>query len=167
MKLVRVKKQPGRPVCVLPDNPCYTESMIEITPSFSFDETELQYSYVRASGPGGQNVNKVATSVQLRFDVRNSPSLPAEIKARLTRLGGSRMTDDGVLIIEARRYRTQEQNRTDALQRLTSLLHKASQVMPPRHATRPTHASQIKRVESKRKRSQIKQGRKPDNLDWE
>ena len=114
-----------------------------------------------------QNVNKVATSVQLRFDVRNSPSLPAEIKARLTRLGGSRMTDDGVLIIEARRYRTQEQNRTDALQRLTSLLHKASQVMPPRHATRPTHASQIKRVESKRKRSQIKQGRKPDNLDWE
>jgi len=167
MKLVRVKKQPGRPVCVLPDNPCYTESMIEITPSFSFDETELQYSYVRASGPGGQNVNKVATSVQLRFDVRNSPSLPAEIKARLTRLGGSRMTNDGVLIIEARRYRTQEQNRTDALQRLTSLLHKASQVMPPRHVTRPTHASQIKRVESKRKRSQIKQGRKPDNLDWE
>lgn len=141
--------------------------MIEITPTFSFDETELQYSYVRASGPGGQNVNKVATSVQLRFDVRNSPSLPAEIKARLTKLGGSRMTDDGVLIIEARRYRTQEQNRTDALQRLITLLHKASQVMPPRQATHPTHASQIKRIESKRKHSQIKQGRNPGNTDWE
>jgi ribosome-associated protein len=141
--------------------------MIEITPTFSFDESELQYSYVRASGPGGQNVNKVATSVQLRLDVRNSPSLTDEVKARLTRLGGSRMTDEGVLIIEARRYRTQEQNRSDALQRLTSLLHKASQVMPIRRATRPTHASQIRRVEKKKKHSQVKRGRSGNTSDWE
>jgi ribosome-associated protein len=141
--------------------------MIEITPTFSFDETELQYNYVRASGPGGQNVNKVATSVQLRFDVRSSPSLPEEIKARLTKLGGSRMTDDGVLIIEARRYRTQEQNRTDALQRLTSLLHKASQVTPPRHATRPTLASKERRIESKHKHSQLKQARSSEKSDWD
>jgi ribosome-associated protein len=130
--------------------------MIEITHSFTLDESELQFTYVRASGPGGQNVNKVATSVQLRFDVRNSPSLAPEVKARLTSLGGSRMTDDGVLIIEARRYRTQAQNRSDALQRLTTLLHKASQAPQPRHATRPTLASQLRRVESKRKRSQQK-----------
>jgi ribosome-associated protein len=141
--------------------------MIEITPTFSFDETELQYNYVHASGPGGQNVNKVATSVQLRFDVHNSPSLPAEIKARLTKLGGSRMTNDGVLIIEARRYRTQEQNRSDALQRLTSLLHKASQATPLRHATRPTLASKKRRIESKHKHSQIKQARSSEKSDWD
>jgi ribosome-associated protein len=141
--------------------------MIEITPTFSFDESELQYNYVRASGPGGQNVNKVATSVQLRLDVRNSASLTEEVKARLTRLGGSRMTDEGVLIIEARRYRTQEQNRSDALQRLTSLLHKASQVMPIRHVTRPTRASQIRRVEKKKKRGEVKHGRSANPSDWE
>jgi ribosome-associated protein len=111
-----------------------------------------------------QGMNKVATSVQLRLDVRNSPSLPEEVKTRLVRLGGSRMTAAGVLIIEARRYRTQEQNRTDAVQRLITLLHKASQVQTVRRATRPTRASQLKRVESKRKRRQIKSGRahKPD-----
>lgn len=140
--------------------------MIEITPSLKIDDSELEFSYVRATGPGGQNVNKVATSVQLRFDVRNSSSLSEEIKARLTQLGGSRMTADGVLIIEARRYRTQEQNRTDAIQRLITLLHKASQVQTVRHATRPTHASQIKRVESKRRRSQIKNSRS-NKPDWE
>ncbi len=140
--------------------------MIEITPSFSFDDSELVFNYVRASGPGGQNVNKVATSVQLRLDVRNSPSLPAEVKARLTRLGGSRMTAEGVLIIEARRYRTQEQNRTDAVQRLITLLHKASQIQTVRRATRPTRSSQLKRVESKRKHSRIKNGRSGKS-DWE
>jgi len=114
-----------------------------------------------------QDVNKVATSVQLRFDVHNSPSLPAEIKARLTKLGGSRMTNDGVLIIEARRYRTQEQNRSDALQRLTSLLHKASQATPLRHATLPTLASKKRRIESKHKHSQIKQARSSEKSDWD
>jgi ribosome-associated protein len=140
--------------------------VIEITPTFSFDESELQYSYVRASGPGGQNVNKVATSVQLRFDVRNSPSLTEEIKTRLIRLGGSRMTADGILIIEAKRYRTQEQNRSDALQRLTTLLHKASQAPEIRHATRPTQASRLRRMESKRKRSQVKSTRRSNPEDW-
>ena len=142
-------------------------SMIEITSSITLDESELHYNYVHSSGPGGQNVNKVATSVQMRFDVRNSLSLPEEIKARLTRLGGSRMTDDGVLIIEARRYRTQEQNRSDALQRLTTLIHKASQEPTVRRATRPTLASQTRRVDSKRKHSQIKHGRSADKADWD
>jgi ribosome-associated protein len=139
--------------------------MIEITSSFSFDDSELQFSYVRASGPGGQNVNKVATSVQLRFNVRNSPSLSEDIKTRLTRLGGSRMTDDGVLIIEARRYRTQEQNRTDAIQRLTTLLHKASQAPTIRRATRPTLASQTRRMDSKRKHSALKHTRRTGSAD--
>jgi ribosome-associated protein len=140
--------------------------MIEITPSFSFDDSELIFNYVRASGPGGQNVNKVATSVQLRLDVRNSPSLPEEVKTRLTQLGGSRMTAEGILIIEARRYRTQDQNRTDAVQRLITLLHKASQTQTLRRATHPTRSSQLKRVETKRKHSQIKSGRS-DKSDWE
>jgi ribosome-associated protein len=141
--------------------------MIEITPEVTFDENELQYSYVRATGPGGQNVNKVATSVQMRLDVRNSASLSTEIKERLTRLGGSRMTDDGVLIIEARRYRTQEQNRTDALQRLIALLHKASQAPEIRHATRPTRASQTRRVDKKKQHSQTKQARQKSAGDWD
>jgi ribosome-associated protein len=104
-------------------------------------------------------MNKVATSVQLRFDVSHSPSLPEEVKARLIRLGGSRMTSNGMLIIEARRYRTQEQNRSDAIQRLTTLLHKASQAPVIRYATRPTRASQAHQVDSKRKHSQLKQTR--------
>lgn len=140
--------------------------MIEISPILSLDESELQFTFVRASGPGGQNVNKVATSVQLRFDVRSSPSLPEEVKSRLIRLGGSRMTNDGVLIIEARRYRTQEQNRSDALQRLISLLHKASQKTVRRQATHPSHSSQLRRVESKRKHSQLKHARRSIPEDW-
>jgi ribosome-associated protein len=130
--------------------------MIEITPSLALDDSEIQLEFVRAAGPGGQNVNKVATAVQLRFDVRHSPSLPPEVKARLIKLAGSRMSNDGILIIEARRYRTQEQNRTDAVQRLIALLHKASQAPQTRHTTHPTPASQLRRIESKRKRSQQK-----------
>jgi ribosome-associated protein len=130
--------------------------MIEITPSLTLDDSEIQLEFVRAAGPGGQNVNKVATAVQLRFDVRHSPSLPPEVKARLIKLAGSRMSNDGILIIEARRYRTQDQNRTDAVQRLIALLHKASQAPQTRHATHPTLASQLRRIESKRKRSQQK-----------
>jgi ribosome-associated protein len=141
--------------------------MIEITPSFSFDDSELLFNYVRATGPGGQNVNKVATSVQLRLDVRNSPSLPEEVKTRLVRLGGSRMTAAGVLIIEARRYRTQEQNRTDAVQRLITLLHKASQVQTVRRATRPSLSAKAERVDDKKKRSETKQRRRINPKDLE
>ena len=141
--------------------------MIEITSLIAIDESELQYIFVRASGPGGQNVNKVATSVQLRFDVKNSPSLPLEVKARLTRLGGSRMTDEGILIIEAKRYRTQDQNRSDAIQRLTTLIHKASEIPLERRATRPSHSSQVKRIETKKKRGEVKRTRSSSAKEWD
>ena len=111
---------------------------MEIKPGFTIPENELIFSFVRSSGPGGQNVNKVATAAQLRFDVRNSPSLTAEMKERLISLAGSRMTQDGILVIEAKRYRTQEQNRADALLRLAVLLEKASHRPKVRHATRPS-----------------------------
>src|SRR5512145_1420050 len=110
--------------------------MIEVTPDIAIDEGELQYEFIRSSGPGGQNVNKVATAVQLRFDVINSPSLPEDVKARLVTLAGSRLTGDGVLIIEARQYRTQDQNRADALLRLIDLLRQAAQKPKPRKKTR-------------------------------
>jgi ribosome-associated protein len=141
--------------------------MIEISPSIRLDENELQFTFIRAAGPGGQNVNKVATSAQLRFDVAHSPSLPEDVKQRLVRLGGSRMTDDGVLIIEAKRYRTQDQNRTDALHRLITLIQKSTETPEPRYATRPTRASQMRRVEGKKKRSEVKRNRKPGTGDWE
>jgi len=99
--------------------------MIEVISSLKIDESEIHFDFIRASGPGGQNVNKVASSVQLRFDVRNSPSLYPDVKDRLIKLAGSRMTDEGVLLIEAKRYRTQEQNRLDAVQRLVSLIQQA------------------------------------------
>jgi ribosome-associated protein len=139
--------------------------MIEITPTLSLDESEISLDFIRASGPGGQNVNKVATAVQLRFDLRNSPSLPAEVKERLIKLAGSRMTDEGFLLIEAKRYRTQEQNRADALLRLTALIQKALHVPKRRRATRPTLASKTERLQSKKRRGEIKAGRKIKN--WE
>jgi ribosome-associated protein len=141
--------------------------MIEISPSIRLDENELQFTFIRAAGPGGQNVNKVATSVQLRFDVVHSPSLPEDVKQRLVRLGGSRMTDDGVLIIEAKRYRTQDQNRADATERLITLIQKSSLAPEPRYATRPTRASQVRRVEGKKKHGEVKRNRKPGSGDWE
>ena len=141
--------------------------MIEISSTLSLDESELEFAYIRASGPGGQNVNKVSTAVQLRFDVSHSPSLPAEVKERLTRLGGSRMTYEGVLVIVARRYRTQEQNRTDATQRLTTLIHKALEVPPQRVHTRPTASARAARLEAKKQHGQLKRNRQSGGKDWE
>jgi len=134
--------------------------MLEITSSFSIDERELQFDYIRASGPGGQNVNKTATAVQLRFDIANSPALASDIKGRLIQLSGNRVNADGVLIIEAKRFRTQEQNREDATQRLVDLIRRALTPPKPRKKTRPTAASKIKRLQAKRVRGAIKRIRK-------
>ena len=134
--------------------------MIQITPTISIDEHELQLEFVRASGPGGQKVNKVATAVQLRFDVINSPSLPDDVRERLIRLAGKRMTEEGVLVIEARRYRTQDRNRKDAIDRLISLVEKAAVQPKPRRKTKPTLASKERRLENKRRRSETKRRRR-------
>jgi len=141
--------------------------MIEITSTIQIDENELHLDLVHASGPGGQNVNKVATAVQLRFDVRNSPSLAPDVKERLLKLAGSRATDDGVLVIEAKRFRTQEQNRLDALQRLINLVQKAAVKPRLRRATRPTLTAKAARVDSKKRRGQVKRTRRFNPEDWE
>jgi ribosome-associated protein len=130
--------------------------MIRITDQISIDEPELTETFVRASGPGGQNVNKLATAVQLRFDVRHSPSLPADVRARVAVLAGRRLTQDGVLVIIAQRHRTQERNRADALDRLATLIREAATPPTPRRATKPTKASRERRLEGKKLRSTIK-----------
>lgn len=129
---------------------------IPVTPSLSIDDSEIAESFIRGSGPGGQNVNKVATAVQLRFDVRRSPSLPDAVRARLERLAGKRLTADGVLVITAQRHRTQDRNRDDALDRLLALIREATERPKPRRATKPTFASKKRRLESKSKRSEVK-----------
>ncbi len=144
----------------------YTCGVIRITPLLSVDERELTFDFVRASGPGGQNVNKVATAVQLRFDITRSESLPADVKARLFKIAGQRVTADGILIIEAKRYRTQEQNREDALQRFSELVRKASAKPKPRRKTKPTAASREKRLEIKKRRGEIKRTRSNQNVDF-
>jgi ribosome-associated protein len=135
--------------------------MIKITRTISIGENEISEEFIRASGPGGQNVNKVATAVQLRFDVRRSPSLPEDVRERLTALAGNRMNDDGVLMIEARRFRTQEQNRKDALERLIDFIRKASAKPKPRHKTKPSFASKQRRIDGKVRRSRLKRTRHP------
>lgn len=140
--------------------------MLEITPSITLPASEIQIDFIRASGPGGQNVNKVSTAVQLRFDILNSPSLPQEVKERLVNLGGNRITSEGVLILEASRYRTQEQNRQDALSRLAALVQKAATPPRKRRATRPSGASRARRLREKRRKAEIKQLRRNPG-DWD
>jgi ribosome-associated protein len=137
--------------------------MIRVTAKISLDEREIEESFVRASGPGGQNVNKLATAVQLRFDVRHSPSLPSDVRDRLERLAGSRLTRDGVLVIIAQRHRTQARNRDDALERLLGLIRQAAVAPVKRRATKPTKASRERRIEGKKKRADVKRlrGKRP------
>jgi ribosome-associated protein len=130
--------------------------MLQITDHIAIDESELQLDFVRASGPGGQNVNKVSSAVQLRYDVLRSPALPEEVRERLVKIAGSRMTNDGVLIIEANQHRTQEQNRQEALNRLAALVQQAARPPKPRHKTKPSAAARARRLDAKRRRSQTK-----------
>ena len=138
--------------------------MIQITPETQINESELQFEYIRASGPGGQNVNKVATAVQLRFDLHAS-SLSADIKQRLTKLAGSKITNEGVLILEAKRFRTQEQNREDALRRFIEIVRKATIKPKSRVETRPTKASYERRIKAKKQRGEIKKNRQNRSFD--
>src|ERR1700732_727214 len=137
--------------------------MIAIDDDIALDEGELAESFVRASGPGGQNVNKVATAVQLRFDLRHSRSLPEAVRERVARLAGRRLNADGVLVITAQRHRTQERNRKDALARLIELVRAAAVRPTPRRLTRPTLGSKVRRLEGKKRRGGIKalRGAKP------
>ena len=135
--------------------------MIQITPTFFIDERELRLVFIRASGPGGQHVNKVATAVQLRFDVLASPSLSEEIRRRLIRLAGRRISTSGILIIEAQRFRTQERNRQDAIDRFKELLRKAAERPKSRIRTRPSASSRMRRLAMKRHRSDLKRTRRP------
>lgn len=135
--------------------------MIRVTSAIAIDKSEIHEEFIRASGPGGQNVNKVATAVQLRFDVAGSPSLPEEVRERLIGLAGRRVTGDGVLVIDARRYRSQDRNRADALDRLIALVRQAARKPRTRRRTTPTRASRQRRLDAKRRRSKTKHLRKP------
>ena len=135
--------------------------MIRVTAAILLDEREIEEHFVRASGPGGQNVNKVASAVQLRFDVRHSPSLPEPVRKRLEALAGRRLTQAGVLIVSAQRHRTQEANRRDALQRLADLIRRAAVPPAPRKPTKPTAAARRRRLEAKTRRAALKRLRRP------
>ncbi len=134
--------------------------MIEITPTIAIDPREIEESFIRSPGPGGQNVNKVATAVQLRFDLRRSPSLPEEVRARAERLAGRRLSKDGVVVITAARFRSQERNREDALGRLVELLRKAARRPAARKATRPSARAKRRRLDDKTRRGAIKRLRR-------
>lgn len=137
--------------------------MIQVTPSIAIDESEIEESFVRASGPGGQHVNKVSSAVQLRFDIRRSPSLPNDVAIRLMKLAGNRLTQDGVIVIVAQTQRSQKRNREEALERLLELIRAAAVRPQTRRATKPTKASKEKRLVAKVKRASIKAGRaRPD-----
>ena len=135
--------------------------MIEITDDLALDEREISETFIRASGPGGQNVNKVASAAQLRFDARHSPSLPEPVKARLLRLAGQRATQDGVIIITAQRFRSLERNRDDARERLAALIRRAAEPPKPRRKTRPSAAQREQRLTAKTRRGALKARRRP------
>lgn len=140
--------------------------MIQVTPEIALDENEIQESFVRSPGPGGQNVNKVSTAVQIRIDLAHSASLPEEVRTRLARMAGKRLTSDGWLVIESHRFRSQELNRQDALDKLIEMVRLAAHKPKTRRPTRPTRASQARRLESKRRRSLTKrQRRSPGDME--
>lgn len=136
--------------------------MIQVTPTLTIDENELSFDFVRASGPGGQNVNKVASAVQLRFDLLASPSLPPGVKQRARRLAGSRLTDDGVLLINAQGSRSQLRNREEAVEQLVALLYEATKIPKKRRKTKPSRAAKERRLQGKKQRGETKRNRRVD-----